>query len=159
MKSELFLAERRLKIFLKLLLIVSLLSVFLHIFPRFTPAFLLTPVINSYAIITNNSFIQGVLIIFLLALAVGDVRRFSPLIRLFKWLLFIALVSTIIHWIRGDDQPAGTTYLIKCIAYAVTLAALWILFIFCGNARFYLNYIFIRQFHIRQSDKSNSNFL
>ncbi|MGI8634870.1 MAG: hypothetical protein ACR2KZ_05655, partial [Segetibacter sp.] len=146
MKSELFPAERRLKIFLKLILIVSLLTVFFHIFPRFTPAFLLNPATNSYALISNNSFIQEVLVIFLLALAIGDVRRFSPLIRLFKWLLLIALVLTAIHWIRGDNQPTGTTYLTRLITYAIVLATLWILFRAAGKARYNLKYLSIQQF-------------
>lgn len=146
MRSDLYPAERRLKMFLKLLLIVSLLTLFFRIFPRLTPHFLQSVVINSYAIIAGNSFMQSLLVTLLLALTVGDVRRFSPVIRLFKWLLLIATIRTAFHWIRGGVQPVGTNYLTQLISYAVAVVALWILFSAAGKARYGLKYLSIQQF-------------
>src|SRR5436189_293040 len=138
MSSELENGEVNLKVFLKLLLLISLLTLFFHFFPHLTPSFLRPVATNSYAILTNNSSLQGILIALLLALAIGDVRRFSPLIRLFKWMLFISIVWTAIRWIRGENATAGTTYLAQLISYTAVLAAIWILFRLAGKARYKL---------------------
>ncbi len=145
MNSELQLAEVRLKSFLKLLLIASAFILFFHIFPHLTPGFLKNFAANGYAVLTQGSFLQGVCITLFLALAIGDIRRFSPLIRLFAWILVIAVVLTIIHWIRASPV-AATLYGWPLLTYAVVLAILWILFRAAGKARYGLKYLSIQQF-------------
>lgn len=139
-------AEARLKFFLKFLLILSALVMFLHLVPAIVPGFLQAIVRNCYAIFTQNSFIQGLLIISLLALSVGDVRRFSALIRLFKWMLMIAIVWTVIRWISGRPATFGTNHLRTLLCYLVVLVILWVLFAAAGKARYRLKYLSIQQF-------------
>ena len=146
MNSALEPAEINLKSFLKLLLIISVLVIFFHLFPHLAPRFLRSFVTNSYSILTVNSFLQGILIVVLLALTIGDVRRFSPLIRLFKWMLFVAAVWTATRWIRGENAVAGTRYLWQLLTYAIVLVILWILFRAAGKARYKLKYLSIQQF-------------
>ena len=151
MNSELEQAEIRLKLFLKLLLFASLLTIFFHLFPHLTPAFLQRFATNSYAVLTCNSLLQGIVIILLLALCIGDLRRFSPVIRLFKWMLLIAVVWTAIRWIRGEKAPVGTQNLWQLLSYVIVLAALWILFRAAGKARYHLQYLSIQQFQTLQA--------
>ena len=151
MNSPLEPGEINLKSFLKLLLIVSVLVVLSHLFPHLTPGFLSNFTTNGYSILTVNSFLQGVLIVALLALAIGDVRRFSPLISLFKWMLFVAVVWTAIRWIRGEKAVAGTGYLWQLLTYAVVLVILWLLFRAAGKARYKLKYLSIQQFQTLQA--------
>ena len=151
MNRELVQAEKYLKSFLKLLLVLSVITLFFHFFPKLTPAFLRTAAGNTYATISGNSVLQVFLIILLLALAIGDVRRFSPLIRLFKWVLALATIWTAMQWIRGREATAGTTHLWQLITYTVVFVVLWILFRAAGIARYNLKYLSIQQFQTLQA--------
>lgn len=151
MNRELVQAEKYLKSFLKLLLVLSVITLFFHFFPKLTPAFLRTAAGNTYATISGNSVLQVFLIILLLALAIGDVRRFSPLIRLFKWVLALAIIWTAVQWIRGREATAGTTHLWQLITYTVVFVVLWILFRAAGIARYNLKYLSIQQFQTLQA--------
>ncbi|MDR6943145.1 GMC family oxidoreductase N-terminal domain-containing protein [Mucilaginibacter pocheonensis] len=151
MNRELVQAEKYLKSFLKLLLVLSVITLFFHFFPKLTPAFLRTAAGNTYATISGNSVLQVFLIILLLALAIGDVRRFSPLIRLFKWVLALAIIWTAMQWIRGREATAGTTHLWQLITYTVVFVVLWILFRAAGIARYNLKYLSIQQFQTLQA--------
>src|SRR3954463_16156553 len=119
MNSQLEQAEIRLKLFLKGLLLVTLLTVFFHVFPRLTPAFIRPVILQSFAIIAGNSIVQGLLICLLLALSVGDVRRFSPVIRLLRWLLVFAIAWTTISWIKGWPPVTGTRHVWQLASYSV----------------------------------------
>ncbi|MDB4920083.1 GMC family oxidoreductase N-terminal domain-containing protein [Mucilaginibacter sp.] len=151
MNSELVPAEKYMKSFLKLLLVLSFLTLFFHFFPKLTPAFLQPAERNAYPVLSGNSVLQGFLIVLLLALAIGDVRRFSPLIRLFKWILALAVIWTAIQWIRGKEATAGTTHLWELITYTLAFAILWILFRAAGIARYNLKYLSIQQFQTLQA--------
>ncbi|TSJ39361.1 GMC family oxidoreductase [Mucilaginibacter corticis] len=151
MNSELTPEEKYLKSFLKFLLILSLLTLFFNFYPKLTPAFLGSLAGQAYVILSANSILQAFLIVLLLALAIGDVRRFSPLIRLFKWILGIAIIWTAIEWIRGKDAPVGTTHLAQVITYAVAFTGLWFLFRAAGIARYKLKYLSIQQFQTLQA--------
>jgi choline dehydrogenase-like flavoprotein len=151
MNRELVLAEKRLKAFLKLLLVISVFTLFFHFFNKLTPGFLQSIVKNSYALLSQNSTLQGFLIIFLLALAIGDVRRFSPLIRLFKWMLAVAIIWIAAGWIKGNDETEGTTHLVQVITYTFVFVLLWVLFRAAGMARYNLKYLSIQQFQTLQA--------
>jgi len=151
MNTELVPAEINLKSFLKLLLILLLLTLFFHFYPKLAPSFLQFAAENTYAVISGNSILQAFLIVLLLALAIGDVRRFSPLIRLFKWILAVAIVWTSIQWIRGQAPTPGTTHLWQLITYSVVFVILWILFRVAGMARYNLKYLSIQQFQTLQA--------
>jgi choline dehydrogenase-like flavoprotein len=151
MKNELVPAEKSLKAFLKLLLVLSVITVFFHFFPRLTPAFLEAVVTNAYAVVSNGSILQVFLIILLLALAIGDVRRFSPLIRLFKWVLALVIIWTSVAWIRGREATPGTSYLVELAVYAIVFVTLWILFRLAGIARYNLKYLSVQQFQTLQA--------
>jgi len=151
MNRELVLPEKRLKSFLKLLIIIAVLTLGLHFFPGITPAFLQTAEVNSYALLAGSSALQGVLIILLLALAIGDVRRFSPLIRLFKWMLGIAVIWTTVQWLKGNAPATGTSHLVQLVTYTSIFVFLWILFRKAGMARYNLKYLSIQQFQTLQA--------
>lgn len=151
MKRELVQEEKHLKSFLKLLIVLAVLTLFFHFFPKLTPSFLETAAANSYALLSGGSALQGFLIVLLLALAIGDVRRFSPLIRLFKWMLAVAIIWTAIQWIRGNEPTYGTTHLWQLIIYATVFVCIWILFRAAGMARYNLKYLSIQQFQTLQA--------
>ncbi|HEY4327475.1 MAG TPA: GMC family oxidoreductase N-terminal domain-containing protein [Mucilaginibacter sp.] len=151
MNRELVPAEKSLKFFLKSLLILSLLTVFFHFYPNLTPGFLKSGAVNAYAVLSSNSALQVFLITLLLALAIGDVRRFSPLIRLFKWVLGLAIIWTVVRWLRSEEATAGTSHLIELITYTVIFVILWILFRAAGMARYNLKYLSIQQFQTLQA--------
>jgi len=151
MNRELVLAEKRLKAFLKLLIFISVLTLGLHFFPGITPAFLRPASANSYALLAGGSVLQGALIVLLLALAIGDVRRFSPLVRLFKWVLGIAVIWSAVRWLRGSPPSVGTTHIVQLVTYALVFAALWLLFRAAGMARYNLKYLSIQQFQTLQA--------
>lgn len=151
MNRELVQAEKNLKSFLKGLIIIAALTVFFHFFPKLTPVFLTKAAANSYALLSGGSALQAFLIILLLALAIGDVRRFSPLIRVFKWMLGLAIIWTAIQWIRGAAPTYGTTHLWQLIIFTVIFAGLWILFRAAGMARYNLKYLSIQQFQTLQA--------
>lgn len=146
MNNALELKETRLKGVLKLTLILSVLVFVLHFFPRLQPAFLGAAIANGYALLTNNSFLQGVLVIILLAISVGDVRRFNPVIRLFKWMLIIALGWTLVNWLRGARPVAGTTHFWQLLIYSLSLLLVWHFLRQAGKARYKLKYLSIQQF-------------
>lgn len=146
MKPALQPAEIRLKLFLKILLFVLLAIHFFHVFRSLTPAFLESFALGSYAIVSNNSFVQGVLIIFIIALSIGDIRRFSPVLRLLKWVLLIALIWYIKNWIRDKNAANLSFHIWQVGVYAATLVILWILFRAAGRARYGLQYLSIQQF-------------
>jgi choline dehydrogenase-like flavoprotein len=151
MNSELVQAEINLKSFLKLILILSLLTIFFHFFPTVTPAFLQSVSENTYAVLSGNSVLQGFLVVLLLALAIGDVRRFGPLIRLFKWILAVAIIWTAIQWIRGKEAIDGTSHLWELATYTIVFVILWLLFRAAGIARYNLKYLSIQQFQTLQA--------
>ena len=151
MNSELVTAEKYLKSFLKLLLVLSVLALFFHLFPKLTPLFLQSAARSAYAAISVNSPLQAVIIILLLALAIGDVRRFSPLIRLFKWVLALAVIWVAIQWMRGKPASGGTSHLWQLITYTAVFVILWLLFRVAGKARYNLKYLSIQQFQTLQA--------
>jgi choline dehydrogenase-like flavoprotein len=151
MNYELVQAEINLKTFLKSLIIIAVLTMLFHFFPNIAPTFLELVLAKSYALLSGGSALQAFLIILLLALAIGDVRRFSPLIRLFKWMLGLAVIWTAIQWIRGVPSTNGITHFWQLIIYTVLFAALWILFRTAGMARYKLKYLSIQQFQTLQA--------
>jgi choline dehydrogenase-like flavoprotein len=146
MNNALELDETRLKGVLKIMLILSVLVMFFHLVPALQPAFLNNAMANCYALLTNNSFLQGILVIILLALSVGDVRRFNPVIRLFKWMLIIAITWTIVNWIRGIEPVEGTSQLWQLVTYSISLVLIWYFLRQAGKARYKLQYLSIQQF-------------
>ncbi|MHA4812648.1 GMC family oxidoreductase N-terminal domain-containing protein [Flavitalea flava] len=140
-------AEIRLRIFLKTLLWASLLIVFFHAFPKLTPSFLESDIRHGYTIFANHSFLQGGLLLFILALSIGDVRRFSPLIRLLLWFLAIGIIWSVINWIRIKNQaPGDTPYWVRTFIYAILLVCGFLLFRAAGKARYGLKYLSVQQF-------------
>jgi choline dehydrogenase-like flavoprotein len=151
MRNELVQAEKQLKSFLKTILGIALLTLFFHFFTHMTPVWLIDIIVVSYGLLSGGSATQAFLIVLLLALAIGDVRRFSPLIRLFKWVLGLVLVWTIIHWIRGSEPAGGTPYLYQALVFGCLFVMLWVLFRRAGMARYDLKYLSIQQFQTLQA--------
>ncbi len=145
-------AEINLKAFLKLLLFISLLTLFFRVFPSLTPAFLSRIETICYAVIAHNSFLQILLIIFLLTLSIGDTRRFSAVTGLLKWVLLIAALWALRNWIRDKHSIiAGPFYIYQTLVYGATSAVLWILSTAAGRARYGLQYLSIQQFETLQA--------
>jgi len=146
MNSELVQPEKTLKSFLKLFLFLLVLTLFFHFFPKLTPAFLEVTASNMYAVVAENSPLQGFLIVLLLALSIGDVRRFGALIRLFKWILGLAIIWTVIQWARDRPSTPGTNHVWQLATYVVVFVIIWITFRAAGIARYGLKYLSIQQF-------------
>ncbi|GAC1661280.1 MAG: hypothetical protein NVS9B7_29210 [Flavisolibacter sp.] len=139
-------AEYLLKFYLKTITALSLLLTFFHLFPKLLPGFLSIVVPSGYLLLSNNSLVQAVLICLLLMLIVGDIRRFSPVIRLFKWILVFVVIGSIFKIFKANGQPVQASFLINLIVYSILLLLLWILFRAAGKARYHLKYLNIQQF-------------
>jgi choline dehydrogenase-like flavoprotein len=147
MNPSLVLAEKRLRTLLKLSLFVCILILFFHVFPKWTPGFLEGFAFHSYTILANQSFPQGALITLLLALVIGDIRRFSVLLRLLIGFLIIGVIWSVVNWIKGSYPDAGEMpYWVRTTVYAVLLVTVWLLFGAAGRARYELKYLSVRQF-------------
>ncbi|MDO6433665.1 GMC family oxidoreductase N-terminal domain-containing protein [Flavitalea sp. BT771] len=147
MNPSLVLAEKRLRTILKLLLLLSLLILFFHVFPKWTPGFLEGFAFHGFSLLANHSFPQGAVLTLLLAMVIGDIRRFSVLLRLLIGFLVIGVTWSIVNWIRAMDPHAGDMpYWAKTAVYAVMLVILWVLFGAAGRARYALKYLSVRQF-------------
>jgi choline dehydrogenase-like flavoprotein len=145
-------AEIRLRLFLKLLLSLALLILFFHLFWKWTPGFLESFAANGYTLLTDHSFLQAGLIILLLILAIGDIRRFSPMIRMLLWFFGVCAVWSAIDWIRGKSLPAGEmAYPWRVLTYTILLVAGWLLARAAGRARYGLKYLSVQQFQTLQA--------
>jgi choline dehydrogenase-like flavoprotein len=147
MNPSLVLAEKRLRAFLKFLLFVSLLILLFHVFPKWTPGFMEGFAYHGFALLANHSFLQGAVLTLLLAMVIGDIRRFSVLLRLLIGFLVIGVIWSVVNWIRANAPYEGDLpYWAKTAIYAVLLAILWLLFGAAGRARYALKYLSVRQF-------------
>jgi choline dehydrogenase-like flavoprotein len=147
MNPSLVLAEKRLRTILKLLLLICLLILFFHVFPNLTPGFLEGFAFHGFVLLANHSFPQGALILLLLSMAVGDIRRFSVLIRLLIGFAAIGVIWSVISWIRDVAPDEGEMpFWGRTIVYAVLLVGLWLLFGAAGRGRYGLKYLSVRQF-------------
>jgi choline dehydrogenase-like flavoprotein len=152
MNPTLAFAEIRLRSFLKLLLFVTVLVIFFHLFPKWVPSFLEGFARSGYAFLANNSMLQACLILLVLFLAIGDVRRFSPLIRLLQWFLLLAVVWSVIRWIWNKDLVTTESfYFWRLFAYSIVLVALWLFFRAAEKARYGLKYLSVQQFQTLQA--------
>jgi len=135
-----------------LLLLLSLAAIFFHLFPGWTPSFLKEPAWNSYTILSNGSLLQGALVVLLLILAIGDIRRFSVLVRSLLLFLVVAVLWSAAHWIW--DKAPGMGWPVfgpRTITYTLIGAVLWILFHAAAKARYGLKYLSPRQFQTMQA--------
>jgi len=145
MNPTLTFAELRLKVFLKFVFLLSFLATFFHLFPKSAPACLINIVNNGYAILSNNSILQAGLLLLFLLLAIGDVRRFSPVIRVLKLFLLIAVVWSAISWIKHPGEYASFSFALL-LAYLLALVSISMLFKYAEKARYGLKYLSIQQF-------------
>jgi len=147
MNPSLVLAEKRLRTFLKFLLLISLLILLFHVFPKWTPAFMEGFAFQGFALLANHSFPQGAVLSLLLAMVIGDIRRFSILLRLLIGFLVIGVIWSAINWIRAMDPHEGDMpYWAKTAVYAALLVIVWLLFGAAERARYALKYLSVRQF-------------
>lgn len=147
MNPSLALAEKRLRTILKLLLFICLLILLFNVFPGWTPEFLEGFRFHGFTLLANHSFPQGGLITLLLMMVVGDIRRFSVLIRLLIGFAAIGVIWSAINWIKDTAPAEGEMpYWGRTIVYAVVLVGLWWLFGAAGRARYGLKYLSVRQF-------------
>src|SRR5215831_13773721 len=101
MNPSLVQAEKNLKAFLKFLLFVSLLILFFHVFWGLTPSFLEGFAFHGYTLLANRSFPQGAMIVLLLVLVIGDIRRFGVLLRLLIGFLIVGVIWSVVGWISN----------------------------------------------------------
>jgi choline dehydrogenase-like flavoprotein len=147
MNPSLVLAEKRLRTFLKLLLLLSLLVLFFHVVPKWTPAFLEGFAFHGYTLLANHSFPQGGMIVLLLVLVIGDIRRFGVLLRLLIGFLMIGVISCVVNWIRYKIPNTGEMpYWGRGGVYLILLVTLWGMFGAAGRGRYGLKYLSVRQF-------------
>ena len=152
MNTTLTPAETRLRMFLKLLLFISLLTIFFHVFIKSASPSLAEFSKNCFTVITHNSLLQGCLLVLLLFLVIGDIRRFSPLISLLKIFLMTAVVWSAIHWIKSKNIDTGELkYSSQMFIYLFVLIVLWLLFRNAERARYGLKYLSVQQFQTLQA--------
>ncbi len=147
MTSVLTKAETRLRLFLKCLYLFALLAIFFHVFHRILPGAAQFRAEQVYQLMANGSLLQACLLVLILAVAIGDVRRFSHLVRLLTWIAAVAALLSVVAWIFFFNPAISTQhYLGRTILYVVVAVALALLFHAAEKARYGLKYLSIQQF-------------
>lgn len=137
--------ERRLRSLLKFLLFVDVVMLFFHLFPQWTPDFLGVPAIIAYLAFASGSLVVGGLVGLLLILSIGDLRRFSALIRIINIYFAAALVWWVIHWI-SEEAEFGSPIADTTLTLAAFTLLLFLLFQWAGKGRYGLKYLSAMQF-------------
>jgi choline dehydrogenase-like flavoprotein len=145
MEPVLTTAERRLRSLLKLLLFIDVVMLFFHLLPRWTPDFLDQPVAIAYLALAAGSTVVGGLAGLLLIVSIGDLRRFSALIRLINIYLAAALVWWTIRWI-SEEAELGSYIADTTLSLAVVTLLLFLLFQWAERQRYRLKYLSAMQF-------------
>src|SRR4029077_11428093 len=100
MQQALTQPEIRLRFIIKSLLLVSVVLIVFHLFPGWMPAGISGLLQDGYRLFSNGSMVQAVLLLLLLGLIIGDIRRFNQIIRVLIVFLVVDLIFTIIHLVR-----------------------------------------------------------
>src|ERR1700693_1704773 len=121
MQQALTQPEIRLRFILKSLLLISIVLIVFHVFPNWSPERFSGILNDGYRLFSNGSMVQAVLLVLLLMLAIGDVRRFNQIIRVFTIFLIIDLAFTILHLLRNENSDAEKNILYWSIAIDLLL--------------------------------------
>ena len=152
MQQALTQPEIWLRFILKSLLLISIVLIVFHVFPNWSPERFSGILNEGYRLFSNGSMVQAVLLVLLLMLAIGDVRRFNQIIRVFTIFLIIDLAFTILHLLRNENSDAEKNIFYWSIA--IDLLLLVILSVSnraAGKARYNLKYLSVRQFQTLQA--------
>lgn len=151
MNTVLTKAETRLRLLMKCMVIVSLLAIFFHVFKKWVPVFLQDAAANIYLLLAKGSLLQACLVVIIMVLAIGDIRRFSHLVRLLIWIAVIAALLSAITWIFYKNPDINwSSYAVKTFAYTIIAVLLGVFFHAAEKARFGLKYLSIQQFQTLQ---------
>jgi choline dehydrogenase-like flavoprotein len=152
MQQALTQPEIRLRFVLKCLLGISVVLIVFHLFPSWQPERFPGILDDGYRLFSNGSMAQAVLIVLLLGLIIGDLRRFNQIIRVFIVFLFIDLIFTILHLIRIEYPETEKNMLDWSIVIDLLLICTLVI---CnraaGKARYDLKYLSVRQFQTLQA--------
>ncbi|HEY2350045.1 MAG TPA: hypothetical protein VGH64_13575, partial [Puia sp.] len=152
MQQALTQPEIRLRFILKSLLLISVVLIVFHVFPGWAPARFSDILNEGYWLFSNDSRVQAVMLVLLLMLVVGDIRRFNQIVRVFIIFLIIDLVFIILHLLRNENTDAEKNILYWSIGIDLVLL---ITLIVCnraaGKARYNLKYLSVRQFQTLQA--------
>ncbi len=152
MQQALTQPEVRLRFILKSLLLISVVLMVFHVFPNWMPERFSGILSDGYRLFSNGSMVQAVLLVLMLMLVIGDIRRFNQIIRIFIIFLIIDLVFTLLHLVRNENSDAEKNILYWSIAIDVCmLAVLTICNRAAGRARYNLKYLSVRQFQTLQA--------
>jgi choline dehydrogenase-like flavoprotein len=138
--------ENRLTQFLKLLFFVIFITLFFHLLPNWEPAFLHIFFTNAYTLLAGHSLLQAVLIMLLLFLVIGDVRRFSAVAKVLIWFLAGCAVWSAFDWIKGRPDDGELPFSWRFIIYGLALIILWLLVHSAAKARYGLKFFSAQQF-------------
>ena len=152
MQQALTQSEIRLRFLLKSLLGISVVLIVFHLFPGWSPESLSGLFKDGYRLFSNGSMVQAVLIVLLLGLIIGDVRRFNQIIRVFIVFLIVDLIFTILHLARIEYTDTEKNILYWSIGIDLLLiATLSLANRAAGRARYDLKYLSVRQFQTLQA--------
>jgi len=149
MEPTLTKSELRLRNFLKLLIFLSVAVLFFRFFPKWQPAFLIPILATAYQVLANGSLIAGGMVVLMLILATGDIRRFSVLMRVLSIYFLAATVWTVLHWLLKKDLD--DLIVPRAITLAVITIALWLSFSSAQKARYGVKYLSVMQFQTLQA--------
>ena len=121
MQQALTQPEIRLRFIIKFLLLVSILLIVLHLFPNWMPENISGMVQDGYPLFSNGSMVQAVLLILLMGLIIGDIRRFNQIIRVIIVFLIIDLVvsSTLMSMGMMMMPPATVSLPLKVLLFVL----------------------------------------
>ncbi len=83
MQQALTQPEIRLRFIIKSLLLISVVLIVFHLFPNWMPERISGLLQDGYRLFSNGSMVQAVLLVLLMGLIIGDIRRFNQIIRVF----------------------------------------------------------------------------
>jgi choline dehydrogenase-like flavoprotein len=152
MQQALTLPEIRLKSILKSLLLISLLLIVFHVFPNWMPEKFAGILADGYRLFSNGSMVQATLIVLLLMMVIGDIRRFNPFVRVLMIFLIIDFIFAVIHLFRNENTDAEKNILYWSIGIdLLLLVVLTVCNRAAGRARYNLKYLSVRQIQTLQA--------
>jgi choline dehydrogenase-like flavoprotein len=123
-----------------------------HLFPNWLPERYSGILQDGYRLFSNGSMVQAVLIVLMLVLVIGDIRRFSQIVRVFIVFLIVDLIFTILHLARNENTDAEENMLFWSMGIDMLLiVTLMICNRAAGKGRYDLKYLSVRQFQTLQA--------
>jgi choline dehydrogenase-like flavoprotein len=152
MQQALTQPEIRLRFIFKFLLLISVVLIVFHLFPNWVPERISGIMQDGYRLFSNGSMVQAVLLVLLMGLIIGDIRRFNQIIRVVIVFLIVDLIFTLLHLMRNTNTETEKNILFWSAGIdLILLVTLSVCNRAAGKSRYNLKYLSVRQFQTLQA--------